>query len=344
LAFSAKLLDRPEAKSAEALKRVDIAKNRVQSILDRERVSHQKTLEQKISDQGPNPLRVDPHLVGLAIMDLLELRRLKAVTHPATGTHPWYANLLTSPEDVGTRLDILAPLYQATLGGFSNLIGDALEIITEKCLAAVQAANPKYAYQGHFLLDDPPGKHGRYKKVQPPKSIGAMSTAKEADFLQFGYDEGVICIECKNYREWLYPHSPLIIELIIKATELGCIPLMIARRFHYTTRENLLKPAGILFHETLYQYYPFGHDDLVSQVKDKTLLGFSDIRATEQPDKRTTAFFTHYLPAIAGPATVVWNKNRRSLEAYAHGQISLSQLYVEIGSPGAQALGEPAPF
>ncbi len=53
MVFSAKLLRAPDAKSREALKRIALAKARVQKVLDRERVAHQKTLEHKISDQGP---------------------------------------------------------------------------------------------------------------------------------------------------------------------------------------------------------------------------------------------------------------------------------------------------
>lgn len=342
--FSQKLLERPEARNADALSRVETAKKRIQSVLDRERVAHQKTLEQKISDQGPTGMRVDPHLVGLAIMDLLELNRLKTVLHPDTANHPWYANILTQQAEIDARLAVLAPLYQSTLGNFSNLVGDALEIVTEKCLATLHAGNGKYVYQGHFLLDEAKDKHGRYKKIQPPKSVGAFLTKKEADFLQFGHDEGAICIECKNYREWMYPHSPLIKELIIKSVELGCLPLMVARRIHYTTRENLFKPAGIMFHETLYQYYPISHDELTAQVKNKTLLGFSDVRATEDPDKRTIEFFNSYLSSITSHSATLWNNAKAALEAYARDQMNLFQLYQEIGSPGAAKAAKNAPF
>jgi hypothetical protein len=55
------LLAHPDAKNAEALQRIAIAKRRIQSILDRETVAHQKTLEQKIAEQGPRDLRVEPN-------------------------------------------------------------------------------------------------------------------------------------------------------------------------------------------------------------------------------------------------------------------------------------------
>jgi hypothetical protein len=83
--FSAELLAHPHAQSEAALDRITIAKKRIQSILDRETVAHQKTLEQKISEQGPTQQRVDPHLVGLAILDLLNLNRLREHNHPGSG-------------------------------------------------------------------------------------------------------------------------------------------------------------------------------------------------------------------------------------------------------------------
>jgi hypothetical protein len=167
--FSRKLLDHPDAKNSKALGRISIAKRRIQAILDRDFLAHQKTLEQKISEQGPRELRVDPHLVGLAVMDLLQLNRLKKLTHPATANGGWYSNPATSDEILIPRLNELAPLYASVSGdGFGNLTGDALELITFKCLDAVFAENNRYAYQGYFDLAHPKDLHGRYRKVAPP--------------------------------------------------------------------------------------------------------------------------------------------------------------------------------
>lgn len=103
--FSQKVLDNPQAKNAHALERIALAKRRIQDILDRETVAHQRTLEQKIADQGPSHMRVDPHLIGLAIQDLLELNRLAAHHHhAATAQKPWYANPATSAPAVAKRL------------------------------------------------------------------------------------------------------------------------------------------------------------------------------------------------------------------------------------------------
>jgi hypothetical protein len=334
--FSAKLLARPEAKNEAVLDRIAIAKGRIQSILDQYTVAHQKTLEQKIAEQGPDPQRVDPHLIGLAIVDLIELNRLRRHRHQSSSTKSWFANPATTEKVVSQKLDKLGPLYrQISTGGFGNLTGDALELVVFKTLHQIFEADPAHAYQGAFHLDRPKDSHGRYRKTQPPKHIGPRSTVAEADFLQYGHKIGPLCIECKNRREWIYPTDTDIKELILKSHDLGAIPVLVARRLHYTTRTNLLEPAGIIAHETFLQYYPADKAKIAEQVRDKGSLGFTDVTAAEEPHPRTIKFFSSILPKISDRMGNRWKKNEAALLEYARGEINLAQLYNAIGSPGA---------
>lgn len=332
--FSPALLQKDEARNPAALTRIALAKRRIQSILDREIVAHRRTLEQKIADQGPSHQRVDPHLVGHAIFDLLELKRLKEHLHTATAVQPWYANPGTPDQSVADRLHNLAPLYaNITGGGFGNLTGDALEIIVGKCLEQVYTNDRKYAYLGHFHLNEPKNAHGRYRKTQPPRGVGPHHTSKEADFLQFGHAAGPLCIECKNYRAWLYPNDGIIRDLIIKADDLHAMPLLVYRRLHYTTVTNLLAPAGIIAHESYFQYFPAAQTKLAEEAKHKRSLGFTDILASETPHPRTVKFFTTILPRIVDIMANRWRANRSALVDYAAGEINLAQLYTAIDSP-----------
>lgn len=333
--FSKELLQQPDARSAAARARIALAKSRIQSVLDREIVAHQKTLEKKISDQGRNDIRVDPHLVGLALLDLFHLNRIKVHTHPSTGRIKWYSNLLTPQEDVDEKLSTLAPLYaHVSQGDFGNLTGDALEIVTYKCLELVKAARPRFDFQGYWKLEQPKA-NGRFQCVKPPKTVGSRSTNKEADFIQFGYEEGGIFIECKNLREWFYPTESRIKELIFAAYELDLIPLLIARRIHYTTKTNFLDPAGIIAHESYFHYYPSDQSNVADQVRDKRSLGFTDVRATETPDKRTIDFFDSKLPGLVSTMAPKWHANKEVLFQYATNEINLAQLYNAIGSRAA---------
>ena len=272
-------------------------------------------------------------MLGLALMDLVELNRLREHHHTATGAQAWYANPATTEAAAAKRLSVLAPLYDHVAGhGFGNITGDALEVIVYKTLDRMHNANPRYSYMGHFSLDQP--KHGgRYRKTQPPKHLGKRHTQKEADFLQFGHDAGTLCIECKNLREWIYPNSRDVRELILKASDLGCIPVLIARRIHYSTRTNLLEPAGIIAHETYLNYYPSDQIELANQVRDRRSLGFTDVTATEEPHPRTEAFFETNLPRILNRMAQRWKDNLPALIDYANDRINLAQLYTAIGSP-----------
>jgi hypothetical protein len=139
-------------------------------------------------------------------------------------------------------------------------------------------------------------------------------------------------IECKNLREWIYPSNHHIKELILKSFSLDAVPLLIARRIHYTTLTNFLQPAGIIAHESFHQYYPSDHGELAARVRDKRSLGFSDVLATEEPHPRTTAFFLTTLPAIVDAMAERWFTNADALVAFAKEEINLPQLYTQIGS------------
>jgi hypothetical protein len=241
---------------------------------------------------------------------------------------------MTNQAEIDLRLEELAPLYASITGdGFGNLSGDALEVVVFQCLDMVFRSAPRYAYQGSFDLNHHKDNFGRFKKRQPPKQIGTSATEKEADFIQFGHDAGPLCIECKNYREWIYPHHKIIKELIIKSAELNAIPVLVARRIHYTTKTNILTPAGIIAHESYFQYYPSDKAEIADKVRHKRSLGFTDVIATEEPHKRTIKFFSETLHKIVPRMAAAWRANKRVLLQFAHNELNLAQLYTEIGSP-----------
>ena len=182
-------------------------------------------------------------------------------------------------------------------------------------------------------LDQAKTADGRFRKLQPPKHIGGRSSGSEADFFQFGHTFGPLCVECKNLSEWLYPHHHAVRELILKADDFGAIPVLVARRIHYTTRTNFLEPAGIIAHESYFQYYPSDKSELAAAARHKRSLGFTDVIATEEPHPRTLHFFTTILPKITEKMSTRWLANRSALVAYADNQINLAELYTAIGSP-----------
>jgi len=227
----------------------------------------------------------------------------------------------------------LAEIYESVSGhGFGNLTGDALEIIVFKCLQEVFATHKRYSFAGQFFLSEQKNAEGRFRKSQPPRSLNGKSITTEADFIQFGHDAGPLCIECKNLREWIYPTDESLKELIIKASGLSTIPVLIARRIHYSTLKNFLEPAGIIAHESYFQYYPSSKHALAAQAKDKNLLGFTDVMPTEDPHDRTRRFMSGMLPSIVERMAGRWYRHEQILLDYANDEINLAQLYTAIGS------------
>lgn len=330
--FSDWLLQHRIARHAAALERIALAKARILSVLDRETVAHEKTLEQKISDQGPTGQRVDPHLVSLAIDDMRELNRLAVHHHASTGDTPWYANVGRAEAEVQEKLATIAPLYELVSNTLTNVVGDALEIVTYQSLKAAREAAPRYHFEGSFYLDRPKNQHSRFQPRKAPLELHGKATNKQPDFFQHGHDAGTLCIECKNYREWLYPQKQLIKRHIQRCHELDAIPVLVIRRIHYSTITNFLTPAGIIAHESLYQYFPSDHALTVEAAKHKRSLGFTDLMATEEPHARTLRFFVDHLPRIVTPMAEKWRRNRQALVDYANDAINLAQLYNAIGS------------
>ena len=158
-----------------------------------------------------------------------------------------------------------------------------LTLLVFQRLQPIHAAKPRFAYRGYFHLNQPKNAQGRFQKIQPPKELSPEALpAKEADFILFGYDVGPLCIECKNYREWLYPHEPYIANLIIKAINCGAMPVSAAPSDTlYEVLGRCLAPAGIVAHESYFGIYASDKATLAEQVKNKRLLGFTDVLASE---------------------------------------------------------------
>ena len=334
--FSNWLLGHRAAKNPAILERIAVAKQRILSVLDRDLVAHERTLEQKISDQGPKARRVDPHLITLAIEDMKQLNRLSVNHHNSTSSMPWYSNIGTDKSQINEKLNDIAPLYLAISQRMSDKVGDALEVITYRALEEARKIMPRYHFDGSFLLDQPKTTAGRFVAKKCATLLHGKSTSRQPDFLQHGHDIGTVCIECKNRREWLYPQSDLIKHHILRCDELDVVPVFIFRRIHYSTITNFFFPAGIIAHESLYQYYPSDEIEIVAKAKHKRSLGFSDLTATEEPDQRTVKFFIEDLPKIVNPMATKWRTNRQALVDYANGRMNLSQLYNVIGSRGGK--------
>jgi hypothetical protein len=116
-----------------------------------------------------------------------------------------------------------------------------------------------------------------------------ISGGRKLDFLVQHPQAGYAGIEIKNIREWIYPDREEIRELLSKCCALDVVPVLIAQRIHYSTF-SVLKPCGVIVHQTFNQLYPSAELELSEKVRDKRLLGYHDVRVGNIPDARLNRF------------------------------------------------------
>lgn len=130
----------------------------------------------------------------------------------------------------------------------------------------------------------------------------------------------------KNIREWLYPDREEIRELLFKCCSLDVVPVLVARRIHYSTF-SVLNYCGVILHQTYNQLYPYSAKVLADQVKDKNMLGYHDVRVGNEPDVRLVRFIHKNLPQVLPPARKKFDVFKDLLWAYANGEHPYSRIY-----------------
>ncbi len=302
--------------------RLVLAQRRLRSVLTTHLVANARTLEQKISDAGPNHQRIDPHILTIARRalqasgDIIEL--------PGG---PWYHLRTTQAAQVATRLAVLRPLHtQLIAPAVVMRTGQALEIAVFRALAA-QAA---LGFVGHFSDLDVHDDATLYSKEEPPSNVTGRSIPgdKKLDFIA-GDLAAPLGIEVKNVRAWLYPDRSEITDLLAKCCHLNAVPVLIARRLPYVTF-RLLNPCGVLFHQTFNQRLAQADQPIADLARRKDLLGYHDIRLGNQPDPRLVKFIHRDLSAIAPAARDRFNAYKDLLFPFATGAMSYGEFAARV--------------
>lgn len=303
-----------------------IATRRILNILRQHGVANARTLEQKISDAGPGDQRIDPHILSPARKKLVD----EGIIHRFNLKNGnWYQLSSTPQATVDARLAIQLPVWES-LGhsSLSNRVGQTLEIATYRALLGI----PKPAFfLGRFLDLDQHDDAIKYEKEEPQRHIGGLSIPgkKCLDFLVHHPTAGILGIECKNVREWLYPQQTEIRETLLKCLALDCVPVVIARRIPYVTF-RLLRACGGITHQVYNQLFPTSAQAVADQAKNKDILGYHDIRTGNQPDARLTAFIQTNMLAVAPDARQRFDQYKDLLSDYVSGELSYQAFAAKV--------------
>jgi hypothetical protein len=133
------------------------------------------------------------------------------------------------------------------------LSGQTLEIAVFRSLLAQSALE----FFGAFTNLDAHDDSSLYVKEEPPSSLNGRQIPEQGkfDFLIRHPTSGYAGLEIKNIRQWFYPNRDEIRDLLFKCCCLDVVPVLIARRIHFSTF-SVLNPCGVILHQTYNQLYP----------------------------------------------------------------------------------------
>ena len=305
------------------IERRQLASKRLQSVLSAQIVANSRTLENKISDAGPANQRIEPHVLTPVRQDLEKTGRILR-----TGAHTaWFHLADTPPDQVDERLLTLRGIHdQLVKQDFTLRLGQTLEIAIFRALRA----NPPCEFLGSFSDLEDHDDSTPYSREEPPNAISgeSMPGKKRLDFILLS-EHGRVGVEAKNIREWLYPQSAEVRELLLKCCTIGAVPLLVARRLPYITF-SLLNACGVILHQTYNQLFPSTDAELAAKAKDKNLLGYHDIRIGNAPDARLTKFIRDNLPKILPAARARFDASKELLYRYASFEIEYHEFLNEV--------------
>jgi hypothetical protein len=301
--------------------RRQIARTRLVRVLKNHGIANWRTLEQKISDAGPGPMRIDPHILTPVRK---ELEHEGTIVRSNYGGGTWFAHHDTPQETITARLGEQLPVYQALkTDNIRKRIGQTLEIAIYRALLA-QTSFPDYL--GHFTDLDGHDDSLLYSKEEPSRSLRGRTIGgdRRLDFLVRHPTAGWAGIEAKNIREWLYPDRKEIFDLLSKCVALDVVPVLIARRIHFSTF-IVLNTCGAVIHQTYNQLLPTADAALAERAKHKQNLGYHDIRLSNLPDARLTSFIATHLPAALPAHRKQFEKYKDLVEGFVDGDMDYAE-------------------
>jgi hypothetical protein len=152
------------------------------------------------------------------------------------------------------------------------------------------------------------------------------------DFLVISQSGTLGGIEAKNVRPWIYPDDDDVLKpLLLKCCISNVLPVLIARRVSYVAFSEILFPCGIVVHETYNQLYPLSAVATAALASDKNLLGYHDIRTTNEPNNRLLKFLHIDLPELLPDAVEKFRQYRPILLDFAQGNLSYADLRRHVG-------------
>lgn len=223
---------------------------------------------------------------------------------------------------MGSRVEEQGRVFdQISRQTFTARVGQTLEIAVFRALR-----EQSHHFFGAFPDLEAHADDALYSKEEPPQTLSGLSIPGDLrlDFLLLHPEAGAAAIEVKNIREWIYPDREEVRDLLKKACAINAVPVLIARRYAYSTY-SVLHRCGVILYQHYNQLYPTSEAELARLAARKDLLGYHDIRVGNTPDARLRKFITVDLPQLLTPARQKMGTYKDLLCAYGEGRMSYEE-------------------
>ena len=298
-----------------------LAENRIRKVLNKRRIASIRQLEVKISEAGPYHMRPNPHILTRTLHKMLPRGSVHDIGNLGIkSAGSFYTRTRWNPKTSRTdreRKERIRQAYTTFLKSQSTDNGEALQTVVQK---AVEAS-------GQFQWLNAPGR--------PPPQGSILSGIPitghgDLDHYLISNNGGIpLGIEDKNYREWFYPQHEHIKTFLRKCIKYNLLPMLIARKVHYTTF-RLFSAIGALAFQTHFQFISPKYSNVLSDAKHVDGLGFADIRFTDEPLPHMLNYFAKQLPQLLPTFWNRFNANRNLIEQYCNDSISYYGLSEEL--------------
>ena len=273
-------------------------------------------VEARIADQAyPGfPMRVEPWPLGQARSRLVDegvIQRTRSATRGGRSVDLWQlmevGRKATVTEAAAARKRLLMTRYLSWASGTRTRrasIGGAGERVVHQALL-------KAAPYGYSLANPDGGQAATF--LGDPVPIGPLDNAAVYALTAGGIPVGGVAlpVEVKNVREWIYPSSNELYQLLDKAARIQAarpavpvVPLFVCRRANITAFRQA-KTLGFLITDTRRQYVPAS---LAGPSFDEVRLelGFLDLVPTDDYDDRILRRLLMVLPNRYEVSAAVW--------------------------------------
>jgi hypothetical protein len=292
---------------------VALARRAIVELLDREHAAPWLEVEARITDV-PWPTighRIDKHHLSTAHVQLL---RAGHIEQRQTDTRGGREVTIIQPADVGRRATAIAKAAQRKRVLLARYLGWAQGTRTRPGIigpAAERVVHESLKETATFRLINPAG--GQVSEFLGCDIKGPLDNAI---ILAPMSDDGLpgqpiaVPIEVKNIRDWIYPSSQELYQLLEKAARLKqlqpqipLVPLLVCRRAHYTAFK-MAKALGFFIVETRRQYIGPVEEERLEEVRVE--LGFLDLMALRAPDPPLVHMFRDVFTKQASASADNW--------------------------------------